>query len=365
MKIALAHEYLIKMGGAERVLIDLLEEFGDVPVFTFLLDREKLFPVLKNKPNIYPSFLQRYPLWRRFYRFYFALMPLAAESLDFSGFDVVMSSTHQFMKGIIVPQDTIHIAYIHTPTRFLWLQKKPRFLPHRLFTALREWDYLAAQRPDIVVANSYNVARRIEKFYRRQAKVIYPAVRTDSYFISEPKDYFLLVSRLEPHKKTELAVEAFKKLPFKLKIVGTGSEYPKLKKNASGAKNIEFLGFVPDEELKKLYSSCLALIFPQEEDFGLVPLEVQASGRPVIAFGKGGALETVKQGETGMFFFPQTPEALEEAVKKFKARDFDPQRIRKWAESFDVKVFKKKMRRLVEDTVREFKEKRFNQVQGF
>jgi len=352
MKIALVHEYLIKMGGAERVLIDFLEEFGDVPVFTFLLDRERLISVLKNKPNIYPSFLQRYPLWRQFYRFYFPLMPLAAESLDFSGFDVVISSTHQFMKGIIVPQDTLHIAYIHTPTRFLWLQKKPRFLPQRLFTSLREWDFLAAQRPDIVVANSYNVAHRIKKFYRRKAEVIYPAVRTDNYFISQPKDYFLLVSRLEPHKKTEIAVEAFKELPFKLKVVGTGSEYKKLKKMAQGARNIEFLGFVPDQELKRLYSSALALIFPQEEDFGLVPLESQASGRPVIAFAKGGALETVRGGETGLFFKPQTPQALRKAVKEFRSQSFNPRKIRKWSERFDVEVFKQKWKELLDEVLK-------------
>ncbi len=352
MKIAIAHEYLIKMGGAERVLLDFLDEFGDVPVFTFLLDREALTSPLKQKPNIYPSFLQRYPFWRQFYRFYFPLMPFAAESLDFSGFDVVISSTHQFMKGIIVPQDTVHIAYVHTPTRFLWLQKKPRFLPQRLFTALREWDYLAAQRPDVIVANSHNVAKRIKKFYRRKVdRVIYPAVRVKNYFLSKPKDYFLLVSRLEPHKKTEIAIQAFKDLPFKLKIVGTGSEYKKLKKLASGSKNIEFLGFVPDGELRELYAECLALVFPQEEDFGLVPLEVQASGRPVIAFKKGGALETVREGETGVFFEPQTPEALRQAVEQFEAKRFDPQVARKWAENFDVSRFKKQWRELVEEVV--------------
>jgi len=177
-------------------------------------------------------------------------------------------------------------------------------------------------------------------------------VRTDNYFISRPKDYFLLVSRLEPHKKTEIAVEAFKELPFKLKIVGTGSEYRKLKKMAQGARNIEFLGFVPDQELKKLYSSALALIFPQEEDFGLVPLESQASGRPVIAFAKGGALETVKEGETGLFFKPQTPQALRKAVKEFRSQSFNPQKIRKWSERFDVEVFKQKWKELLDEVLK-------------
>jgi len=358
MKIALAHEYLIKRGGAERVILDLLDAFKDPPIFTYLLDREKLPDKLRVKPDIYVSFLNNYPFSKRFYKLLFPLMPLASESFDFSGFDVVLSSTHQFMKGIIVPQDTLHISYIHTPTRFLWLERREPFLFKGLFKSLREWDFLAAQRPDVILANSKNVARRIKKYYRRKAKVLYCGIDTKKFYISEPEDYFLVVSRLEPHKKTDLAVEAFKKLPYKLRIVGEGSEYKKLKKMAEGSNNIEFLGFVPDSELTEIYSKALALVFPQEEDFGLVPLEAQASGRPVIAFGKGGALETIKEGETGIFFKEQTPSSLQEAVKNFDPKKFTPSKIRKWAENFSNTVFKNNIKKIVEEEYRKFKEGR-------
>lgn len=348
MKLALAHEYLIKMGGAEKVLLDWLEAFDNPPIFTFLLDRKGLNTKLHDKHDIYPSFLQNYPLSKKFYKYYFPWMPLAAESLDFRGFDVVLSDSHQFMKGIIVPQHTLHICYMHTATRFLWLERREPWGTRGLFQKLREWDYLAAQRPDVVLANSHNAARRVAKYYKRKAIVIQPGIPLDKYKIKEPEDYFLFVSRLEPHKKADLAVEAFKNLPYKLKIAGTGSELDKLKKQAAGAKNIEFLGYVADEELVDLYAKCLALIFPQEEDFGLVPVEAQASGRPVIAYGRGGALETVKNGETGLFFYPHTAKALAETVKIFNATKFDSKVIRAWAENFSESAFKQKFKDIVE-----------------
>jgi len=355
MKLALAHEYLIKMGGAERVLLDLLEEFNDPAIFTFLLDRDKLAPKLRDKPNIYTSYLNNYPFSKSLYRYFFPLMPEAAESFDLQGFDVVLTLSHQFMKGIITPQKTLHISYIYTPTRFLWLEHKEPFFLKSTFKNLREWDFLAAQRPDVIFAPCQNVAKRIKKYYGRKAKVIYCGIHTENFQIAEPKDYFLLTSRLEPHKKTELALLAFKSLPYKLKIVGEGSEYPKLKKLAQNAKNIEFLGFVPDEELKKLYAQSLALIFPQEEDFGLVPLEAQASGRPVIAYGKGGVLETIKENETGIFFAKPVPGSLVKAVENFKSDYFDPQKIREWAKNFDSSNFKKNMREAVEEELNKFR----------
>ncbi len=349
MKIALVQEYLIKMGGAERVLIDFLDLFDDPPIFTFLLDRRNLLPPLRDKPDIYPSFLQRYPLAVPLYRYYFPLMPFCAESFNFEGFDVVITSSYQFAKGVVVPEDVLHIAYIHTPTRFLWLERKEGWWQTPILRWLREWDYLSAQRPDVIVANSHNVARRIFKFYRRKAKVIYPGIHVEKYSLGTPKDYFLYVSRLEPHKRADLAVKAFLDLPYRLKVVGEGSELARLKKMAKGAHNIEFLGFVSEEELTRLYRECLALIFPQEEDFGLVPLEVQACGRPVIAYGRGGALETVKEKETGVFFFPQTVSALKKAIKQFFTLEFDPQKIRQWAERFSSERFKKECKKLLEE----------------
>ena len=357
MKIALAHEYLIKMGGAEKVLLDWLDAFDNPPVFTFLLDRDGLNSQLRAKHDIYSSFLQHYPFSKRFYKYYFPLMPMAAESLDFRGFDVVLSDSHQFMKGIIVPQHTMHICYAHTATRFLWLERREPWGTRGLFEKLRQWDYLAAQRPDVMLANSYNAARRVEKYYKRKAIAVQPGIPLDKYKILEPEDYFLFVSRLEPHKKADLAVSAFKNLPYKLKIAGTGSELAKLKKLAAGAKNIEFLGYVGDEDLVDLYAKCLALIFPQEEDFGLVPVEAQASGRPVIAYGRGGALETVKDGETGLFFYPQTPEALAKVVESFKPEDFDSKTIRTWAENFSEEAFKQRFKEIVEEEYKKFKQR--------
>ena len=355
MKLALAHEYLIKMGGAEKVILDWLDAFNDPPIFTFLLDRDNLNTRLREKRDIYPSFLNSYPFSKKFYKYYFSLMPLAAESFDFRGYDVVLSDSHQFMKGIIVPQQTLHICYIHTATRFLWLERKEPWGFKGLFEKLRQWDYLAAQRPDVVLANSHNAARRVEKYYKRKALAVQPGIPLDKYRISEPEDYFLFVSRLEPHKKADLAVEAFKNLPYKLKIAGTGSELDKLKQMARGAQNIEFLGYVNDENLIDLYAKCSALIFPQEEDFGLVPVEAQASGRPVIAYGRGGALETVKEGETGLFFYPHTAESLAAKVKEFKASDFDPQKIRAWSENFSDTAFKERIKKIVEEEWEKFR----------
>jgi glycosyltransferase involved in cell wall biosynthesis len=282
-------------------------------------------------------------------------MPMAVESFDLRDFDVVISNSHSFAKGIITKPETLHINYCHTPTRYLWHQafelegfaKRKlglfgRFKPYVL-SYLRVWDRLASNRVDHFVANSKNVAKRIEKYYQRQSDIIYPPVNC-SYF--QPleqrkiKDYYLIVSRLEPHKAVRLAVAVFNDNGIPLKIIGTGPEEGLLK--AIAKPNIQFLGELSDEEIKDHYAQAQAFIFPQEEDFGITALEAQASGRPVIAYGKGGALETVIEGVTGTFFSEQTPECLKDTVKKFKPFNYNPITIRQHALNFDLSGFKEK-----------------------
>ena len=362
MKIAIVHEYLIKHGGAERVLDELLKVFPEAEIFTFVYDEKEMGDRYASF-KIHPSFMQKLPFGKK--KFAFPLMPQAAESFDLSGFEVVISNSHSFAKGIVVPPDILHICYLHTPTRYLWHDKDeslknfaiPKFLQRAVaakLSDLRSWDFAAAQRPDLYIANSKNVARRIKKYYRRKARVIYPPV--DSDFFKPGKkdgDFFLVVSRLEPHKKVDLSVAAFNELPNKLKIVGTGSEEARLKKMARG--RIDFLGELSDNEVRKYYQRAQAFIFPQEEDFGITPLEAASCGRPTIAFNRGGAKETVIRGLNGVLFEKQTSESLKKAVKQFQKLSFDKERIREHALKFSAPVFREKWRKLVFEELKKFK----------
>jgi len=356
MRLALVHEYLIKNGGAERVLDQFLLTFKNPKIFTLLYSKKGTRGRYE-KQKIAVSFLQKYPFSRRKYLLYLPLMPAATESLNLDPFEIVISSSHSFAKGVIVSPRTLHICYCHTPTRFLWHDRTAslkRFknpiaekVVSAYFSELRKWDLAAAQRVDVFVANSKNVKKRIFKYYRRQASVIYPPVNTD-YFrpIKNPrKDFFLIVSRLEPHKKVDLAIAAFNHLPFKLKIIGTGSEFKKLKKLAS--KNIEFLGHLSDNKIRKYYQNCRAFILPQEEDFGITALEAESTGRPVIALAKGGARETIVASRTGIFFARQDSRSLAEAVAGFKEKNFKSEEIRKYALKFSNQIFRKKWSQFV------------------
>ena len=326
MKVALVYDRVNKIGGAERVLEVLHEIWPEAPLYTAVYYPPGA-PWAK-KFKVIPSFLNKWPLAKKHHELYPWLTPLAFESFDFSDFDLVISITSAEAKGIITKPKTKHFCYCLTPTRYLWsgysdyfFNKGLRWLAQPMVGWMRNWDKIAAQRPDEYLAISQEVQRRIKKYYHRESIVLYPPIDTEKFYPTEKNqngDYFLIVSRLVSYKKIDLAVKAFNKLCLPLKIVGTGNQMFKLK--TSAASNIEFLGELTDQELLSYYQDCRALIFPQKEDFGLVPLEAQSCGKPVIAFAGGGALETVIEGKTGTFFKPQSVKALMEKVKNFFGR---------------------------------------------
>ncbi len=347
MKVALVHDVLINSGGAERVAAVFAEIFPDAPVFTGAYHPEKTFSIFGRR-EIFTTFLQRLPHNERLVKLLFPLAIPHVEAFDFRGFDLVLSSSTFLAKGIITPPETCHVCYMHNIFRLLWLRGayetgggKHSVRRHGFLAPLRLWDVAASRRPDFLITNSRVTRQRIRKFYRREPEVLHPPVDTSLFQISPfQDDFFLVVSRLEPYKRVDIAIGAFNRLGHRLVVVGEGSMRTELEKQAN--RNIEFLGLVTDELLTELYGKCHALIFPQEEDFGLVPLEAQASGRPVIAYGAGGVLETVTE-DTGVFFPSQTKDALIEAVVEFRKRFFDPEKIRGHALQFDKKRFREKL----------------------
>jgi len=335
------------------VLQVLCSLFPNAPIYTLFYDAAATGGVFEGRV-IKTSFLENAPFIKKYHRIFPLFMPLAVEQFDFSDYDIVLSISSSFAKGVITKPQTRHISYCLTPPRFLWddshkfmeefnypsLIKKllPPFI-----TYLRMWDREAAMRVDDFWTVSNFVKTRIKKYYLRDSEVIYCPVNTDKFSVSdEVSDYFFMVGRLVSYKRFDLAVKVFNTLGWPLKIAGIGPEMGRLKKMTAGP-NIEFLGQVSDEKLAELYSHSQAIIFPQEEDFGIVPLEAMASGRPVIAHRSGGAIETVLEGETGLFFDEQTEESLEEALLRFKEKKFAPEKCRAQAEKFGIEVFKDKV----------------------
>lgn len=358
MKVGLVHEHLAQDGGAEKVLKVFQEIYPDSPTYTLIYDKKRANTSFLNK-DIRTSFIQRMPLGVKKYKWFLPFMSSAVETYDLREYDVILSSTSAFSKGVITLPKTAHICYCHSPTRYLWSDTHSyieelaynRFLKKflRLYlTKLRIWDRLAADRVDQFIANSGCVQARIKKYYRRDSKVIYPPVETTQFHIADKVgNYYLTGGRLVAYKRFDITVQAFSRLGIPLKVFGEGPEYEKLKEMAKS--NIEFLGKVDSEELKKLYSQCIAFINPQEEDFGITPIETMASGRPVIAYAAGGALETIKNGETGVFFEHQEWEALADIVIRFKPEIFNSQKIKEHAFEFDTKTFKEKIKKFVDD----------------
>lgn len=366
-----------KIGGAERVLLALHEIFPRAPLFTAVYDPPGA-PWAKVFPKVIPSFLQNFPLAKKHHEAYPWLMPLAFESFCFDEYDLIISVTSEAAKGIITKPKTLHICYCLTPTRYLWQSywdyfKNPvwRWLSQPVVVKLRLWDQIASQRPDVYLAISNNVAQRIKKYYGREAEVIYPPVMfPESHLRGAPstcggvpsppigglltsevkKRYFLIVSRFVPYKRIDIAIEAFNKLGLPLKIVGSGVEERRLKQMAK--ENIEFLGQnLTDSQLLFYYQNCRAIIFPGEEDFGLVPIEAQACGKPVIAYKAGGVLESVIEGKTGEFFSPQTPEALIKMVKQFKDDKYKFDDCQRNAQRFSQKIFIKNFKEFIKKVV--------------
>ncbi len=357
MRVAIVHDYLAQAGGAERVVEAMHGIWPEAPIYTSVYDPEATLPAFK-KMDIRTSFLQKWARNSRIHKLALPFYPAAFEHFDMSGYDVVVSSTSGFAKGVVTGPETCHICYCHTPARFAWRYHEyisqggygknvQRVLPWMVHY-LRSWDYASAQRVDYFVVNALNTARRVHKFYGRSADVLHAPVDAGRFHVSNapPEDFFLVVSRLVGYKRVDLAVEAMSRLGLPLKVVGSGPDTARIR--ALAGPTVQFLGRLPDADVTALFSRCRAFLFPGEEDFGIAPLEAMASGRPVIAYGAGGALETVVEGETGIFFREPTVESLMEAVTRLQAGSWDAQRLRAHAERFDVPTFQARLKALVE-----------------
>ena len=384
MKVALVHDWLTGMRGGEKVLEVFCELFPDAHLYTLLHNKGSLSNTIESM-DIRTSFIQKLPLIKKKYRHLLPIFPTAIERFDLQGYDLVMSSSHCVAKGVKTGVNTLHICYCHTPMRYIWdlydlyfsKQKAnmiTRFATSLVLDYLRKWDLASNKRVDKFVANSKYVSERIKRNYGRDSDLMYPPVDC-SYFkpALSNENYYLMVSPLAPNKCVDLAIEAFNTIGLPLIIIGSGQEEKKLKKMAG--KKIKFMGWQSDEIVREHYVNCKALIFPGVEDFGIVPLEAQACGKPVIAYGKGGALETIvpldsdelnvksdngqSSNATGLFFYQQTPESLAQTVVRFEATKelFNWQVIRKNAETFDRVIFKDKIRCYVEQKYSEFETK--------
>jgi glycosyltransferase involved in cell wall biosynthesis len=357
MKVALVHDYLNQMGGAERVVLALHDMFPEAPLYTSIYDPQRV-DIAFQSIDIRTSFMQKFPLVKKHHQPYLPFYPFAMEQLDLRGFDLVLSSSSAFAKGIITRPETMHICYCHTPMRWCWnydeyverehLGRISRSLLPFFISGLRVWDQTSSMRVDHFIANSPVVADRIQKYYRRDAVVIPPPVEVSRFTFdptTRPEDYFLIVSRLMPYKRIDLAIEACNQLRLPLVIIGSGRDENRLKRIAG--PTIRFKGQLSDQEILYYYAHCRALLLPGEEDFGITPLEAQASGRPVIAYAAGGALASVIDNVTGTFFHQQTVESLVEVLASFDEHRYDPQTIYNHALEFDQPRFRRRIQQFI------------------
>ena len=365
LKVAIVTDWLTNRGGGERVFLLFAEMFPQADIYTSVF-RASTFPELSGR-KVYVSHLQKSPLRNKHQLFAWA-RPAVFEAFDLDDYDLVISSSGAEAKGILTKPETPHVSYCHTPTRYYWshyhdyLKEKQLglldplvkmvmpFLVHRL----RMWDRVAADRVDFFIANSRHTQKRIAKYYEADSVVIYPPVDYQRFNVkTSPEDFYLVVGRQVPYKRTDLVVEAFNQLSRPLKIIGTGPEIGRLKGLAK-FRNIEFLGELTDEKVAQYFASCKALVFPQEEDFGIVPLEAMAAGKPVIAYGKGGALETVIDKKTGLLFKEQTVDCLIDAVKRFEKLAISPSACRAQARRFDQSVFRRRIKQFIEKAINKY-----------
>ena len=349
MKTAIVHYWLVGMRGGERVLEELCKLFPDADIFTHVFDPSRISALIKQH-KIDTTYIAKFPFATKHYQKYLGFMPRALENLDLSSYDLILSSESGPTKGIVPSPGAHHICYCHSPMRYIWdeyytytdqLDPISRFVFSRVAHQMRIWDVVSAARVDQFIANSTFTASRIERYYRRDARIVRPPVDTARFKPSQNRgDFFLFAGQLVPYKKANLAVDAFRDIDAPLYVVGDGGDRKRLEKTAPS--NVRFLGRVSDTELERLYAECRALIFPGQEDFGIVPLEAMASGRPVIAYNRGGALDTVIPNETGVFFDEPTAASLAAAVKRFYLVEdtFDGERLQAHAQSFSQERFR-------------------------
>lgn len=376
--VGLVHDWLPVYAGAERVLEQMIHVLPDASLYSlidYIPEEQRGF--LQGK-SVETSFIQRLPFSRRFYRYYLPLAPFAIEQFDLTGKEVVVSSNYAVAKGVLTRSDQLHISYVHSPVRYAWdlyhgylkengMTRGIRGLLARgVMHYIRLYDVSTAPRVDVYVANSHHVARRIWNVYRRKAHVIYPPVDVGRFDLTPEKDdYYLTMSRLVSYKRVDLVVKAFNEMPEKdLIVIGSGPEYDTIKRLAG--PNVTVLGYQPDDAVKYYMENARAFVFAAEEDFGIVPVEAQACGTPVIAYGRGGARETVRPGVTGVFFMRQTADHLRNAVHEFERirPELSPERIRAHAEAFDVSVFRSAFGQFVENAYAAFQKGEPNAVDG-
>lgn len=355
MKVALVHDDLVQWGGAERILTTLSQIFPDAPIYTSVFDRSnRMLRRHFEGKKIVTSFIQKVPFWKQMYRLLLPFYVLAFESFDFSEYDLVISQTTRFAKAIITKPGTIHISYVHTPPRFLWdfSGGKIKGLPQLFFSFQRILDQVTSSRVDVWVAGSKNAQKRLKKIYHVESKIIYPFVDHERFSKLKSFDggYLLVVSRLNNYKRVDLIIQAVNELNIPLKIVGTGPQEGRLK-NLAGP-NVQFVGSVSEELLGVLISGCRALIIAAEEDFGLMSLEAQALSKPVIAFKKGGSLETIIDGQTGVFFDSQNIDSVTQALVKLDAEGYNKATCRNQARLFNKKKFILEFSQLVNNFVK-------------
>ena len=354
MKVALVHYWLVTMRGGEKVLEALGEVYPQADIFTHVYDPDAVSGALRAH-RIKTTFVQKLPGARRLYKNYL-LMPLALEQLDLKAYDLVISSESGPAKGVITRPDTLHVCYCHTPMRYLWdlydvYRKEANLVQWAVMPVLthflRQWDGSSAGRVDRFIANSHTVKNRIARSYRRDADVIYPPVDVDAFHVaSEPEDFFLVAGQLTAYKRADLAVQAFNRMGRRLVVIGAGEQLKFLRRIAG--PSVSVLGPQPFEVLRDHFARCRALVFPGEEDFGIVPVEAMASGRPVIAYGAGGATETVVDNETGILFDDQSLQSLIDAVERFETMWFSADRLREHAKQFGKERFKTEIRHTID-----------------
>ena len=366
MKVAIVQEWLVSVGGSDKVTRDLLNLFPGSDLFTIVYEDKTLKELGIRANRIHTTFLQKSNFLRKHFRSFLPLFPYLVEQFDLSDYDIIISSSHTVAKGVITGPNQLHICYCHSPVRYAWDKYHEYLRDHGLKSGfknlivrytlhrLRLWDVVSSNRVDYFIANSHFVSRRIKKYYNRDSKVIYPPIEVDKFSLNEDKhDYFVTASRLVPYKRIDIIIEAFNKMPEKrLLVIGDGPEMKRLKSIAND--NVELLGYIREEELITKIGSAKAFVFAAEEDFGMLPVEAQACGTPVIAFNRGGARESVVDGLTGIFFEEQTSESIINAVERFDKMSFDYKIIRKHSEKFSTDSFKKSIREYVLTKYKDF-----------